>query len=291
MKKKTLLFGLILVLNLSTFSQEFISTDKKWNVLSNGWAYSFNTEIFRIDGDSIVDNITYNKIWLSSDSLLTWWFQGLLREDSNIVYYVPPNSTEGILYDFNIDIGDSTFIKNFFCNYEELPLFVTDIDTVEHLGKSLKRWHLTADNNSIEYWIEGIGSLSGPLYSNYWNCIICPTWELLCYHNNDTLEYIMSGQTNCYQSTVGINDNYGQIENDFLIKPNPAKKGTDIYIETNSKPVNINIFNSVGLLIKTINPENNKSIRIETNTFESGLYFITIKTIDKRIKTKKIIIK
>lgn len=289
MKQNSLIIGLVLLFNITLLGQNFISSDKQWNVRLSG--FGLTTEIFKINGDSLVDIIPYNKIWVSFDSTETWIFQGLLREESNIVYYMPPNMNEGILYDFNLEVGESAFVKNVFCGDEEIPITIINIDTVEYFGKNLKRWHIGDNGFEEEFWLEGIGSLNGPLYTKYWYCIVCPVWELLCYHNNNTLEFIISGETECFQNTVGINDNYGQEKYDFSIKPNPAKKGTDIYLETISKPARIDIFNYTGLLIKSFKPKNKNNIRIETNTLESGLYFITIKTNKNRMKTKKVLIK
>lgn len=290
MKRNILIIGLTFLIKLSIIGQNFISADKQWNVILNG-GYGLTTEIFQIEGDSIVDSISYSKIWVSYDSLATRTFQGLLREESNIVYFIPPDMNEGILYDFNLEIGDTTSVKNIFCGNQLIPITIINIDTVEYFGISHKRWFIGEEGNVEEIWIEGIGSLNGPLYTKYWYCIVCPVWELLCYHNNNTLEYIMTGETECFQNTVGIDDNLENDKIDFLIKPNPANKGTDIYLETNSEPTRLSIFSSTGNLVKTINPESSKNIKIETNNFESGLYFITIMTKDNRMKTKKILIK
>jgi len=287
MKQRIILISFAILLNLSQFGQSFISNDKQWNVRFTGFPLAFSTEIYVINGDSVINSVNYNKIWVSFDSLVTWQYQGLLREDSNIVYYIPPDKNEGVLYDFNLEIGDTAYVNNMFCN--NIPIYVIDIDTVEYLGTSRKRWILGEDGYVHEFWVEGIGSLNGPLHTKFMYCIVCPYWELLCYHFNDTLEYKMFGQTDCYQNTVGMTENYK--ESDFLIIPNPVKKGDNINIKTNSIPSIISVFNSAGLLINTINPENNNKIRIETNTYKPGLYFVTIKTKENRISTKKLLIK
>jgi len=286
MKQRIIIIGLTILMNLSLFGQDFISSDKQWNVRLTGWAGVFSTEIYVIDGDSVINSLIYNKIWASFDSLSTWQYQGLIREDSNIVYYIPPNGNEGILYDFNLEIGDTAYVTNVFCS--DIPIYVIDIDTVEYNGISRKRWLLGEDGYVQESWVEGIGSLYGPLHTKFEYCIVCPFWELLCYHNNDTLEYIMYGQTDCYQNTVGLDENFR--ESDFSINPNPVKIGSIINIETNSVPNSISIFNSSGLLIKRLSQFRDKIIRIETNDFKPGMYFITIKTNGDRINTQKIMI-
>jgi len=196
---------LLILIILPTFllSQNFISPSKQWNVLSGG-GISESTEIYKIEGDTLVDSILYYKLWISHDSLETLSNLGLLREESDIVYFMPSNSTEGVLYDFSLEVGDSTMVRNVFC--EEIPITVVNIDTVEYSGILRKRWHLNSDFGE-EIWIEGIGSVSGLVYTYYWHCIICPYWYLLCFHDNDVLEYIMPGGSYCYINTVGIDEN------------------------------------------------------------------------------------
>jgi hypothetical protein len=251
----------------------------------NEWA-GVSTEIFFIDGDSVVNSVNYNKIWVSYDSLLTWHYQGLLREVSNIVYYIPPDGNEGILYDFNLEIGDSAYINNLFCS--DIPIYVVDIDTVEYFGVSRKRWLLGENGYVQESWVEGIGSMHGPLYTKFEYCIICPVWNLLCYHNNDTLEYIMNGYTDCYQTSVGIIEEYD--DTGFAIYPNPIRKGSSIYITTNSVPSNISVYNSSGILMRSLNSTTDTKIKIETNIFKPGLYLITITSSDDKVKTQKILV-
>lgn len=286
MKQKVIFIGFTILINLSVFGQNFISSDKQWNVRLMGWAYQYSTEIYTINGDTAINSLIYNKIWVSGDSLSTWQYQGLLREESKVVYYIPPNGIEGVLYDFNLEIGDTAYVNNIFCS--DIPIYVIDIDTVDYFGISRKRWLLGEDGYVKESWVEGIGSLNGPLHTNFEYCLICPSWNLLCYHNNDTLEYIMDGNTDCYQSTVGINEGHQEIG--IVIYPNPIRKGGNIYIETNSIPKNINIFNSVGLLVKNIVSIIDTKIQVETNDFEPGLFFITITTKKNRIITQKILI-
>src|SRR6056300_1217817 len=84
--------------------QGIVSEENRWNVKGSD-AWFMGTKTYQINGDSIVGNHIYKAIWLTFDSIdASWTYQGLLREDSNIVYYIPPGADEGILYDFNLDV-------------------------------------------------------------------------------------------------------------------------------------------------------------------------------------------
>lgn len=285
MKIKILVIPFLMLLSISLSAQDFVSENKQWNVLLEG--FGFTTEIFWIEGDSMVNSTSYKQIWVSYDSLSTSLFQGLVREADNKVYYVPPNMNEGVLYDFNLEIGDTTSVNNIFCGNQGVPITVIDIDFVEHFGITRKRWHIGDEGYVQEYWLEGIGSLNGPLYTKYWYCIVCPIWELLCFHSNDTLEYIMPGSMSCYYNPVGVNEGIEEV--DIFIRPNPVKKGNPIIIETTSFPNSISIYNITGAIVKSIIPNNETSHTIETNNLKSGVYFLSV-DLNGQTKTHKILV-
>ena len=288
MKKNTFVLLLAFLISFSFFGQGFISSEKQWNVRLVGFPSGYSTEIFRIDGDSLMDTVLYNKIWASNDSMETWRYQGLLREDSNVVYYIGPDGSEGILYDFNLEKGDTAYVKNVFCPDMDIPVYVRDVDTVEYFGVSRKRWDLTENGSQEEYWVEGIGSLNGPLYTKYWYCIVCPVWELLCYHDGDTLLYIYPGETECYQNTVGIEEKPEPAG--FVISPNPAKRGSTVNVETAVDVAVIKLSDASGVLVRHISPGDGRVLQIETGGLAPGLYFLTVKTTGNRIFTRKLIV-
>lgn len=275
-----------LIFNL-VFGQNYISESKQWNVRLSSFG-SYSTEIFIIEGDSMVDLLDYKKIWVSYDSLNTFHFQGLLREASNVVYYIPPNSSEGILYDFNLEPGDDALVRNIFCGDQEVPIHVFDVDTVEIFGVERKRWHIGNYDYADEFWIEGIGSLYGPLYTSFEYCIVCPYWELLCYYENEALLYTMPGQDECYQLSVGIEENQATI--DLQIIPNPVVRGRQLEVQTSEDILNIKIYNASGMLMETYELISGQKINIETSKLKQGVYFMKAETRKGLTITQKILV-
>ncbi len=283
MKQKLLTLGLLALFGLSLNGQSFISPNNQWNVKLS-FFMSITTEIYIIEGDSIHNSINYKKIWMTNDSTLTnLMYQGLVREENNVVYYVPPNGTEGILYDFNLEVGDTTYVKNMFSGDQEQQLIVYDIDTVEYFGVERKRWLI--DNQWLEYWVEGIGSLNGPLHTMYYYWIACPEWSLLCFHENNTLLYIKPGENECFQTLVGIEDKL--MSENFKIIPNPVSQGQPIEIQTSHAIKSVSIFNISGVLIKHVFPVSNQKIIFETTQMKPGLYLIKIETNSGQVKVSK----
>ncbi len=287
MKKHLLFISIILFIKVSLFGQQFVLEENRWNVIPISFTRNINTEIFRIDGDSMVSSVEYNKIWVSNDSLQTWSFQGLLRENSDTVWFMNNDSVEHVLYNFNLTVGDTTFITNIFVSDKLNEVYVEQLDTVEYFGVSRKRWLLiSVEYGTSDYWIEGIGSLSGPLYSMYSCNIICPSWELLCFHHDETLLYIKEGEDDCWM--VGI-DEY--VINPIVIKPNPVKSGYPLEIKhTGGLIKGIEIYDQSGKMLEKIEGISANSYSIETAAYKPGIYIVRITLKGNKIVNQKIMV-
>ena len=287
MKSKLLLSTVLLLWGVSLLGQQFISEQNQWNVLSTVFPGGKSTEVYRIEGDSVFKSNSYKKIWATFDSLSTWQYRGLLRQESGIVWYVhPDDSTERVLYNFNLNAGDSETIVNSFCSPgDSISVSVYEVDTVEYFGIQHKRWHLTNDFGLEDYWVEGIGSLSGPLYSMYGSVIVCPSWDLLCFHNSDTLYYQNENENSCW--IVGIDEN---VKVNARLKPNPVIKGRPFVIEANREITDIFLYNSTGFLIKSIKGFKQHSVTVGTADLNKGLYLIAIKAKGNHTETYKVVV-
>jgi hypothetical protein len=200
MKNYSLLLIGSLLITQCAISQNFISEGKRWNVKEDNWG-DIITEIFKIEGDSNVNTINYKKVWRTDDStMINWWLTGLIREDSGKVYFKNEYG-EGLLYDFNLEAGDTAYVTNLYC--EEIQIIIDSVDTVNYFGVDWKRFSLAW---SEEYWFEGIGSTCGPFHSSFFNCIFDVWFELLCFSENDTLLYIKQGENDCFQYFVGLQE-------------------------------------------------------------------------------------
>lgn len=289
MKKFTLLF-LALLFYSSAFSQNFLSEGKQWNVMFSYGGSTLITEIFYIDGDSIVNNIDYKQIWLSTDSLNSATFQGLLRDESEKVYFIPTYGDEGLLYDFGLNVGDTVSIISLPSQYVgEIEIFVIAIDTIEYEGVQRKRMQLDSEHNYLtEYWIDGIGNNWGPLYTMIYNYGICPSWELICVHEYDELIFILPYIESCYEKNVGI-DEILQNSN-VSISPNPVQQGQIIEVEANNSIAEIQIYNVSGKLEKTISSSFTKKQGIDTHDLEKGFYLLKIEIEGGWVLTSKVLV-
>jgi hypothetical protein len=116
--------------------------------------------------DTSIGNNTYKKVLISGVSVCLAMGQvwGYLRNDTTAkkVYFMSIDSTsEGVLYDFNLNVGDT--VPNYFGFMGQQPFIVDSIDSINLGGINRKRIHYIPDMPTIvePYIIEGIGSLTG----------------------------------------------------------------------------------------------------------------------------------
>ncbi len=287
MKKIILLAFISLFYSANLLGQQFVSENNQWNVLTTRFMDGKSTEIFKIGQDSVVNSLTYKKILVSSDSMHTAHFRGLVREDSGIVWFIHTDDTlESVLYNFNLKAGDSAYIANGFCYYgTTIPIYVVKVDTAEYFGIQHKRWLITDDFGFEEYWIDGIGSTSGPMYSMFTDAIVGPVFDLLCFHNGDTLMYENENENSCW--VVGIEENRQPVA---LLKPNPVAKGRPFSIETTKEIVDIKLYNTSGKLIEVVKKQSPYSATVNTTPLQAGLYVIRIKVKGIKTDTYKLLI-
>jgi hypothetical protein len=286
--KSIALYTALLISQLA-FGQNFILENKSWHVRNEFWGDIF-TWIYKIEGETVINSITYKNLWATFDTNFSnVWIEGYIREESDVVYYRSIyNVEEGILYDFNLEAGDTTYITNEYC--EGQMVVITDVDTIEFYGIERKRWTLSSWwGGGEDYWLEGIGSTCGPVHSLFSECIFDVWFDLLCFHENDTLFYILPGEDECFQTNVGLSEavDVGHV----LIKPNPVIKGQSFVLQCDKSIEEVEIYNSAGVMVKHFPVEHQQSLLISSIQLSGGLYLMRIKTTENQVLSGKIIIR
>ncbi len=209
-KKASLLLILILSSCLVHGQNGYQITDttKKWNTLTHGsgsWNVKIcgGTKMNIFQGQYIINDTAYFNVYECRDSLQQDWSHvGYIREDtvSKKVFFTEwhQDFPVGLLYDFNLQVGDSAIINNYYKGLENVLLICDSIDSLNINGLQKKRLFLFTPNSwRTEIWIEGIGSQFGLLYSG----LAAYGWDgadLLCCTENDTLIYFDSLYNSCY---------------------------------------------------------------------------------------------
>lgn len=206
-------------------------------------------------------------------------YVGALREDSieNRIYYVYPNTSEdSLLYDYNLNVGDS--LQGSLVYWDGLPLnkpIVVSIDSVDVSGNLRRRWNLSP----IEYpWgtitpyiLESIGFSFG---------LIEPIVTVSLSLTDKNLVCVKSGEDVIYSS--GYPSNYGcnfvsipQVRSktpDLTLYPNPSKGQFKIDSDL-ERFLSVEVYNIQGQIIYTESNLNSNS-GVDLKGIKSGIYYV-----------------
>lgn len=179
-----------------------VSESKLWSNLEYGSEQpdheNYHSYWIKFQGDSIIHNTLYKKMFRSDDSLhMNWVSYGFMREDSSkkvYAYGIPTNyfsASEVLLYDFNINKGDRLSIG--------LGFYIP-VDSVGYMTLENKKYK-TIYISSIK-WIEGIGSTDGIIWGM--NNLLLSGLDryLVCYSENDSLFYHSQNLNSCFINHV-----------------------------------------------------------------------------------------
>jgi hypothetical protein len=323
--KKLLPIFIFFGLYLNSYSQtaiyqQFPTSNAIWREYSYAYGYQTSSSSCseyqnEIAGDTVVGIYTYHKIWYSGKYYAfsfchypsymytpTYfsYYNGAYREDTlnrKVFYLAPDSISETLLYDFDLNLGDTlpkTYFNtsNIYYNYYVTNI-VTSIDSILIDGKYHKRfeissWDWSTFFHPYAYLIEGIGSTFGLLGCLRPDPEIPIGSTLLCFKQNGLTVFPDS----TYQCDIisSIKDNEIYKEHYIQIFPNPFNLTAEISFLKNYKTIDLTLFDLQGKIIKSKTYKDLNKINLDRLEIENGIYFLRM-TLDNRIiETKKIII-
>jgi len=309
---RKLLFILAMCMATNTFAQNnnpnndyhpLVQEGKVWKVLYAEWQfpippspmgwYTYITQSFMFEGDTIIDGKEYKKLFtsLKENPIYPndWWVFSFMREDENKRVWEKKNANalETLLYDFSLQIGDTVPAEIGFQEFQ--PITIENITyKMMNNGEERKILHLSSisnwfSSNYKEFWIEGIGSCLG-LLEPITGELVGGFNSLLCLHENEELIFNDNPWWGrCYiMGSLGIN----ACDNQIHIFPNPAKDM--LYIENIDKldVNNISLINIQGQIIRQFE---SRATQLDVSGITSGIYFIKFSTSSGNIIQKIII--
>jgi hypothetical protein len=283
---KKLLLIIILLFSLSSKGQTsvyhpFPDSNGIWNMDFYLWAGCwpvsdlYQSYSYVLSGDTIINAVTYHKLNIpfvqtTCSGFHTAGYQGCIRQDTSIkkVFFISPNeTTEELLYDFNLQVGDTV--------HGVIQSWTGQLDTVVSIDSVLigsdyrKRWLINPPYNV--YIIEGIGSTYGVIEPSPGYVTDLPGIAITCFkQDGQTLFPDASTSCNVILSVENIpGDNFS-----VSFSPNPFHASATLSIHGNSviKGAELNFFNSVGETIFTQNITGQSWV-IERKNLPSGIYF------------------
>lgn len=175
--------------------------EKSWYIAVNDYSFSpthlsptWETYCLKTSGDTLIGGLDYQKLLKYESVKDKGTYNGALRMDSNRVYH-HTNEKEFLIYDFNLEVGDST-TSIYRGDYLNLLTVVDSVSYTEVNGTQLKTMHVKYfsiseyGNNFLRegIWVETIGSIKyGLLYIRCLGTTGCHFQNYLtCYYENDS---------------------------------------------------------------------------------------------------------
>ena len=316
MKKRLFFLFLVIALAVNAMAYQSMLVDGyHWNVvtrnamLDGGKTVVYGTHVEEFDGDSVINGVTYKKLWMyypgnPEDRIL----EGLIREDvSEKKVWAYGNGFEVLMYDFNVEVGDTISVLSWLhlmksITAEDLDDDFTiadlvvdkieEVDIAHYSGlKKITLFDLRRKDYKFDIY-ERFGSLRGWMRSDYdWVdgggvsfmvCAFDEFGELLfkpVYNNElDEIEdcYIKETKTNVPNVELQKGDVYYNSESSVLV--------FDV-----ENPMAITIYDAMGKMVE--NRElafGTKEISLDLNM---GVYIVNITTDNQQSILSKIVVR
>ena len=273
----------------SLFAQNFISENKLWRygvTISGDPQNPFHrNEAFRFKGDTVINDTTYNKLYISEDEfLLKWKFYRLWRETKdNKIYerkpnYYPPYKIEELMYDFNLAKNDTFIALGIGIG---ISLKVDSVLSKLWGGKLRKHWYLYpvhAEEDTIKewyktLWVEGVGQI------NYFPSNVGVNYGAklfpLCFEENGQQVYQNPDYNTCFYTSLNDIPN---LDKGFKVYPNPVSGELFIQPSSNTEEAfTLEMYSVKGELVKTECLEQGSTLhRIDVSSLRNGIYILRL---------------
>jgi hypothetical protein len=256
----------------------FPTSDAYWNEYRfyQGWcdAPDYCKVTYFIEGDTIIDSLLYKKIYCANPDWTS--YIGAMRENDKKIYYWRggcPNHV--LLYDFNLNVGDSISYPTELCDTSWVYYHkVTSIDSVLLQDMTYRR---RINLYGTWSWIEGMGTTSGLFYPYYWGiACICST-HLVCFYHNGNLVYLDETTMPCFNLTVSQPEFSGKNQG-FDTYPNPFTTSTTIEYELYTIcNIQYTVYNMMGEMVfysqENMLPPGRHTLTWSPGHLPAGLYY------------------
>lgn len=291
---KTMIRAILLLCLYSTAAYgqlvHFSDTTGQWHVVGTyphgapedpGFIESSTTG-YQYEGDTVINGMIWSK-------MVAWPFIGaggvaehigFAREMGDLVLFMDTLYALDTIYDFSIQPGDSIYYSGSISAY----LHVSQVDSfliagIYHRVFDFEPFLDNPPDILNERWIEGIGSIHGPLFPRYPRTFMTevPADSLIlsCYSRSDSMVWHHPDFPECVVNIIlGIENPY---PNKSLIMawPNPGNALVRFGCATDR--LHARVFNAMGMLVLE-NPSMDPKVGLNMSNLGPGIYMITIST-------------
>lgn len=301
--KILLLFGLLISMQGSVKAQDvFPKSDAIWVIhlahiadFSGPFyppygtpAYEAEQYVYGIAGDTIINDIEYQKLYLLNDNTLDIddgdVYVAGIRQAGKQVWIKPADRLDGtpfeeyLLYDFSKQQGETVdFGKRPLAGWMGIGNDCPSCKTFEDVltdnllpvfgyinhqaddGIDVS-FGFEEDSNSFGFdtWVEGIGSLSGLYFHPPANFTMCGGacravgGILICMMEKGEIKYLKEGCTSCFESPVYLSLSSDELDKSVDVKYNAVQKAIEVNLSDITQNIQLELVSLDGKLIQTI---------------------------------------
>ncbi len=289
-------FGQSTVYHPFPISNAFWGVDG-WNIFS-GACYNAR---YGLNGDTLINGLVYHKVYSLYDSTLTnpkSYFYAVIREQDKRIYTIINNSQEEILYDFNLEVGDTiTWHYSLMFNApEDFSRVVTQVDSIQlYNGEYRKRFSMEASGyNSLgDIVVEGIGSIIWRgLFNPLINAIATngDQFSFTCFKQNESVLYLNNPRCDhCFCSLyTGIQTT--EANNNLAFSPDPFSVQTTLRLNNQLENGSLLVYNSLGQEVRHISGLTGSLILLNRKNLSPGIYYLRLLDQNKVIGNSRVVI-
>ncbi|WP_276131962.1 T9SS type A sorting domain-containing protein [Polluticoccus soli] len=293
----TLLFPAKAQLSLDSFYRKGATwCEYSWHGTGFGNIIYFQAVLYT-GNDTLINGLNYHSLWCDNGYVVNPKLIGGLRVDTSKVYFhkldtldgpgfahfhksiwdMLPWHTDTLLYDFNLQIGDSLEWKS------GANKKVIEIDSVQATnGVFVKRFYFGKDTSYPEYWLRGPGSNLGL----YMPGIMYPVRNI-SYHYDDMVVFNPNPNNYAYVCFPTAIQQINSTRDELVLYPNPMA-GDELQVKSPADIALLSITDISGRIKysgKKLS-RGNHSLHV---FLEPGIYFINIQFEDGTKTNRKLV--
>ena len=216
------------------------------------------TSIYFYDGDTVIGGMTWNVFYSREgpDGSVPAELEGWVKMENGKIELLDTAGMLHTLYDQNVQVGDS--IPYHLYDPDTTYLHVSMIDTLTIAGNEHRVVHFAQPfipmDVLVERWIEGIGSIHGPLFPakprGFSTELPGDSLLLTCFKLADTLYWQHPDYDECETNIIQSLEEFSD-DPDLNVWPNPGSDQVNIaWAGSKNSPVRIEMYSVLGELLR-----------------------------------------
>jgi len=281
-----LILSAISVKSQTNIYHPFPDSAAMWNVQYH-WLFDalqhYEDYSITLSGDTAINNLDYHKLVVPKVHVYgsngfggyysyydSGYYAGSIRQDIAIrkVFFVPPNdSIEWLLYDFNLEVGDT--VNGYLVDSSSFTYIIQEVDSYLLGNTYRKSWKY---DNNYSFLIEGIGAMNGLIEKFiHMGGVASESFYVQCFVQNDSTVYPEGGFT-CEMIT-SVNEKNNQAFS-MAISPNPISNYATLQLSPKFSNSEMYIYNELGILVYSEKIIQELYHNFYRKNLTSGIYFM-----------------